>query len=385
MKNTLLLATAAVAAISCGNPRQGRDQESKMKHIQVDSSVFSGIVDGKQVSLYFLKNKNGLEMAVTNYGAKVVALAVPDKNGSFADIVLGFDSLDDYLHTTEKYFGAVIGRYGNRIAGGKFTLNGKEYKLVTNNGPNHLHGGNKGFESRVWDVLDAGPQRLELHYLSPDGEEGYPGNLDVNMVYELTDENEFRITYEARTDDTTILNLTNHSFFNLHGAGNGTVNDHILQINASRFTPVDSNLIPTGELASVQGTPLDFLQPTVIGSRLDADSEQLRFGNGYDHNYVLDRGEGTDSLMLAGTVLEPQSGRYMEVFTTEPGMQFYEGNFLDGSVKGKGGKTYDFRTALCLETQHFPDSPNKDNFPSVVLNPGDTYRQTTVYKFGVKE
>lgn len=385
MKNTLLLAAAAIAAVSCGNPRQGKDQANKMKHIQLDSSVFSGIVDGKQVGLYFLKNKNGLEMAVTNYGAKVVALAVPGKDGVFADIVLGFDSLDDYLHTTEKYFGAVIGRYGNRIAGGKFTLNGKEYKLATNNGPNHLHGGNKGFESRVWDVLEAGPQRLELHYLSPDGEEGYPGNLDVNMVYELTDENEFRITYEARTDDTTILNLTNHSFFNLHGAGNGTVNDHMLQINASRFTPVDSNLIPTGELASVEGTPLDFRQPTVIGSRLDADSEQLRFGKGYDHNYVLDRGEGTDSLMLAATVLEPQSGRYMEVLTTEPGMQFYEGNFLDGSVKGKDGKTYDFRTALCLETQHFPDSPNKDNFPSVVLNPGDTYRQTTVYKFGVKE
>lgn len=355
-----------------------------MEHIQLDTAAFSQEFDGKQVGLYFLKNNNGIEMAVTNYGAKVVSLAVPDRNGEFADIVLGFDNLEDYLSTSEKYFGSVIGRYGNRIAGGKFTLNGKEHTLVTNNGPNHLHGGNKGFESVVWDVTQPDDQRLEFHYLSKDGEEGYPGNLDVKMVYELTDDNEFKITYEAETDDTTILNLTHHSFFNLHGAGGGVVNDHVLMINASRYTPVDSTLIPTGELAAVSGTPMDFQQPTEIGSRIEEDFQQLEFGNGYDHNYVLNRGEGTDSLILAASILEPQSGRYMEVYTTEPGIQFYGGNFLDGSVSGKGGKPYDFRTAFCLETQHFPDSPNQENFPTVVLNPGETYHHTCVYKFGVK-
>ncbi|HYH55911.1 MAG TPA: aldose epimerase family protein, partial [Anseongella sp.] len=227
-------------------------------------------------------------------------------------------------------------------------------------------------------------QRLEFHYLSKDGEEGYPGNLDVKMVYELTDDNEFKITYEAETDDTTILNLTHHSFFNLHGAGNGTVTDHVLMINAGRYTPVDATLIPTGELATVSGTPMDFQQPTEIGSRIEEDFEQLKFGKGYDHNYVLNRGEDTDSLMLAASVLEPKTGRYMEVYTTEPGVQFYGGNFLDGSVSGKEGKAYDFRTAFCLETQHFPNSPNQENFPTVVLNPGETYNHTCIYKFGVK-
>lgn len=384
MKTTLLIAAVAVTAAACTNTKQSNEEATTMEHIQLDTAAFSQEVDGKQVGLYFLRNKNGLEMAVTNYGAKVVALAVPDKNGAFEDIVLGYDNLEGYLNSPEKYFGAAIGRYGNRIAGGKFTLNGKEYTLATNNGANHLHGGNKGFDAVVWDVTQPGDQRLEFHYLSKDGEEGYPGNLDVKMIYELTDDNEFRISYEAETDDTTVINLTHHSFFNLHGAGNGTVNDHVLMINAGRYTPVDSTLIPTGELANVSGTPMDFQQPTEIGSRIDADFQQLKFGKGYDHNFVLNRGEGSDSLMLAATVLEPQSGRYMEVYTTEPGIQFYGGNFLDGSITGKGGKSYDFRTAFCLETQHFPDSPNQENFPSVVLNPGETYTHTCIYKFGTK-
>lgn len=382
--SNVLIMAAAIAASACTNTKQAKEETTTMEHIRLDTAAFTQEVDGKQVSLYFLKNKNGIEMAVTNYGAKVVALAVPGKNGTFEDIVLGFDNLDDYLNTSEKYFGSVIGRYGNRIAGGKFTLDGKEYTLVTNNGPNHLHGGNKGFESVVWDVKQQGDQKLEFHYLSADGEEGYPGNLDVKMIYELTDDNEFKISYEAETDQATIINLTHHSFFNLHGAGNGSVNDHVLMINAGQYTPVDQTLIPTGELASVAGTPMDFQQPTEIGSRIDADFEQLQFGNGYDHNYVLNRGEGTDSLMLAASVLEPQSGRYMEVFTTEPGIQFYGGNFLDGSVSGKGGKAYDFRTAFCLETQHFPNSPNQENFPSVVLNPGETYTHTCIYKFSTR-
>lgn len=380
----ILAASAALLAAGCTNTKQTREETITMEHIQLDTTAFSQQVDGKQVGLYFLKNKNGVEMAVTNYGAKVVALATPDKNGAFEDIVLGFDNLDAYLNTSEKYFGSVIGRYGNRIAGGRFTLNGREYTLAVNNGANHLHGGDKGFNAVVWDVVRADSSLLEFHYLSKDGEEGYPGNLDVTMIYELTGDNEFKISYKAETDDTTILNLTHHSFFNLHGAGNGSVNDHLMQINAGQYTPVDSTLIPTGELASVSGTPMDFQQATAIGSRIDADFQQLEFGNGYDHNYVLSRGEGTDSLMLAATVLEPQSGRSMEVYTTEPGVQFYGGNFLDGSVTGKGGKAYDFRGAFCLETQHFPDSPNQENFPSVVLNPGETYTHTCIYKFGVK-
>ena len=384
MKKAVLIAAIAFTAAACTNTKQSKEETATMEHIQLDTAAFSQEVDGKQVGLYFLKNKNGIEMAVTNYGAKVVALAVPDKNGSFEDIVLGFDNLEDYLNASEKYFGAAIGRYGNRIANGKFTLNGKEYTLATNNGPNHLHGGDKGFESVVWDVTQPDSQRLEFHYLSKDGEEGYPGNLDVKMIYELSDDNEFKISYEAETDDTTVINLTHHSFFNLHGAGNGTVNDHVLMINAGQYTPVDSTLIPTGEIATVSGTPMDFQQATEIGSRVEADFEQLKFGKGYDHNYVLSRGEGTDSLMLAASVLEPQSGRYMEVYTTEPGIQFYGGNFLDGSITGKGGKSYDFRTAFCLETQHFPDSPNQENFPSVVLNPGETYTHTCIYKFGTR-
>ncbi|TPE44049.1 aldose epimerase family protein [Pontibacter mangrovi] len=355
--------------------------ESKLKST-LDPANFERELDGKQVQLYFLKNKNGLEMAVTNYGAKVVSLLVPDKDGKMEDVVLGFDNLDGYLNANEPYFGAAIGRYGNRIANGKFTLDGKQYKLATNNAPNHLHGGTKGFNAQVWDAKQVNDQTIEFTRLSPDGEEGYPGNLQVKMVYTLTDDNAFKITYDASTDQPTPINLTHHSFFNLHGAGKGSINDHVLMINADAYTPVDETLIPTGKLEKVAGTPMDFREPTEIGKRVEDDFEQLKFGKGYDHNWVLK--DSSNSQKLAATVWEPTSGRYMEVYTTEPGLQFYGGNFLDGKDKGKGDKPYEFRSAFCLETQHFPDSPNQPNFPSTILQPGEQYQHTAIYKFSVK-
>lgn len=355
--------------------------ENRLK-TNLDPEKFARELDGKQVQLYFLKNSNGLEMAVTNYGAKVVSLLVPDKNGDFEDIVLGFDNLDAYLNANEPYFGAAIGRYGNRIAKGKFTLNGKQYNLATNNSPNHLHGGKKGFNAQVWDAKQVDDHTIEFSRLSPDGEEGYPGNLKVKMVYTLSDSNEFKVSYAAETDQPTVINLTHHSFFNLHGAGKGSINDHVLMINADKYTPVDNTLIPTGKIDLVKGTPMDFSQPTEIGKRVEENFEQLKFGKGYDHNWVLKESRNAESPVA--TVWEPKSGRYMEVFTTEPGLQFYGGNFLDGKDKGKGDKPYDFRTAFCLETQHFPDSPNQPGFPSTVLNPGQNYQHTCTYKFSTK-
>ena len=349
---------------------------------QLDPKNFSAELDGKQVALYFLKNSNGLEMAVTNYGAKVVSLLVPDKSGKFEDIVLGFDHLDGYLNANEPYFGAAIGRYGNRIAKGKFTLNGEQYNLATNNPPNHLHGGKKGFNAHVWDANQVDDQTIEFSRLSPDGEEGYPGNLRVKMVYTLSDNNEFKVTYQADTDEPTVINLTHHSFFNLHGAGEGSINDHVLMINAENYTPVDNTLIPTGKIEPVKGTPMDFRKPTEIGQRVGENFEQLKFGKGYDHNWVLTENRNAENPVAS--VWEPKSGRYMEVFTTEPGLQFYGGNFLDGKDKGKGNKPYDFRTAFCLETQHFPDSPNQPGFPTTVLNPGENYQHTCTYKFSTK-
>lgn len=385
MRTHILLASCLLAVITgcAGGSKPGSSEQAAETRTQLpDSSGFVRELDGKQVRLFYLKNRNGLEMAVTNYGAKVVSLLVPDRDGNLEDIVLGFDDLDGYLKANEPYFGAAIGRYGNRIAGGTFTLGGRKYTLATNNGKNHLHGGRKGFNAHVWDTRQPDDHTLVFSRISPEGEEGYPGNLKVTMVYTLTDRNEFRVTYEAETDRTTVINLTHHSFFNLHGAGQGTVNDHILQINASRYTPVDETLIPTGRIEPVRGTPMDFTRPAEIGSRIGADFEQLRFGNGYDHNWVLDRADGT--LRHAATAWEPKSGRVMEVWTTEPGLQFYGGNFLDGKDQGKGGTPYEFRTAFCLETQHFPDSPNQPAFPSTVLKPGDTYTHEAVYKFSIK-
>ena len=340
--------------------------------------------DGKSVSLFTLRNSNGMEARITNYGGIVVSLLVPDKDGKLGDVVLGYDSLADYVRSNP-YFGCIAGRYANRIAKGLFTLNGVQYHLAVNNGPNHLHGGLKGFDKVVWDAEPAespdGPS-LKLTYLSKDGEEGYPGDLSVTVIYTLTDENELRINYKATTDKPTIVNLTNHSYFNLAGAGKGNILDQLLMINADKFTPIDTTFIPTGELRDVAGTPMDFRKPTAIGARINDDDPQLKAGLGYDHNWVINRtGPG---LVLAARAVDPVSGRVLEVRTTEPGIQFYSGNFLDGSNMGKGGNVYNYRDGFCLETQHFPDSPNKPEFPPVVLNPGETYSSETVFRFSVE-
>ncbi len=346
---------------------------------------FEKKIEGKQVHLFCLKNKNRLSVAITNYGGKVVSLETPDKKGNFADIVLGFSSIDGYLKAKESYFGALIGRYGNRIANGKFTLNGKTYTLVTNNGANHLHGGGKGFNAVVWDAKQINAQTLELSYLSVDGEEGYPGNLNVKVVYTLTDSNELKIIYLATTDQPTVVNLTHHSFFNLCGEGIGTINDHVLHINADAYTPVDAGLIPTGKIEPVNGTPFDFRTPKTIKTDIQKQNQQLSFGHGYDHNFVLNNTpKNAEGLNFAAKVTEPLSGRTMEVWTNEPGLQFYGGNFLDGGDIGKCARPYSYRTAFCLETQHFPDSPNQSSFPSTVLLPGATYHSVCVYKFGVE-
>jgi aldose 1-epimerase len=320
-----------------------------------------------------------------SYGAIVVSLEVPDRNGKLADITLGFDTLEEYLKG-HPYFGAIVGRYGNRIGKGKFTLNGIEYQLATNNGENHLHGGIKGFDKVVWDaepVTQKGSAGVKLSYLSKDGEEGYPGNLHCTVTYTLTDKDELKVSYHAHTDKATPVNLTHHSYFNLASQGSRDILDHILMLNADKFTPTDKGLIPTGELRPVKGTPMDFTTPTKIGERIEQDYEPLKFGGGYDHNWVLNKADGP--MTLAARVYEPSSGRVMEIFTTEPGIQFYSGNFLDGSIVGKAGKVYKHRYAFCLETQHFPDSPNKANFPSVTLRPGQTYRHETTHKFYTKK
>ncbi len=326
-------------------------------------------------------NENGLSMKVTNYGGRVVSLLVPDKKGNMVDVVLGYDSLSQYL-TDKAYLGSLIGRYGNRIANGKFKFDGKEYSLATNNGKNSLHGGPGGFHNVIWSgepFQNNGFDALELNYKSVDGEEGYPGTLNVKVIYTLTDQNELIIDYEAKTDAPTILNLTHHSYFNLAGAGSGDILNHVFEIFADQFNPVDETLIPLG-IKPVASTPFDFTTKHTAGERISADHEQLRFGKGYDHNFVLNK-PNPDSLSLAARVTAPGTGIVMEVFTTEPGIQFYTGNFLDGTVKGKGGKVYGHRSAFCLETQHFPDSPNHPEFPSTVLRPGETYKQRTIYKF----
>ena len=338
-----------------------------------------------QINSYTLQNKHGLKMSATNFGGRIISLWVPDRNGTPGNIVLGYDSVKKYLNGNP-YFGAMIGRYGNRIAKGKFTLEGNDYQLAVNNGVNALHGGPKGFHNVYWDVKPAttpGGEALEMTYLSKDGEEGYPGNLSVKVTYTLTDQDELVINYLASTDKPTVVNLTHHSFFNLAGEGNADILNHEITINADRFTPVDDGLIPTGELKSVKGTPFDFLKAHKIGERIDQDDPQLKFGKGYDHNWVLNK--KVNEFSLASTVVDPSSGRVMEVWTTEPGLQFYSGNFLDGVDTGLARKPYNFRTAFCLEAQHFPDSPNKKGFPSTILKPGEIYKQRTVYKFSVSK
>src|SRR5262245_7720676 len=340
--------------------------------------------DGTPVDIYTLRNSKGAEARISNYGGIIVSFKVPDRKGRSGDVVLGYDTLDGYLKASP-YFGALVGRYGNRIGKAKFTLDGKEYTLATNNGPNSLHGGIKGFDKVVWEVKSAvargSTPSLELHYLSKDGEEGFPGNLSVTAVYTLTDDNAIKLEYTATTDKETIVNLTQHSYFNL--TGKGDILNHEVMINADKFTPTDKNLIPTGELRPVKGTPFDFRKPTAIGARINQGDEQLKIGGGYDQNWVIDKKPG--KLGLAARVYEPATGRVLEVLTTEPGMQFYTANHLGGTIKGKGGWVYKARNAFCMEPQHFPDSPNHPDFPSVVLKPGQEYHNTIIYRFSVKK
>jgi aldose 1-epimerase len=351
----------------------------------VASETFGTTSDGREVQLYTLVNINGLRAEISNYGGTMVRLLVPDRDGALDDILLGFDNLADYQERSP-YFGCLIGRFGNRIAGGRFELDGETYQLAANNDPGgipcHLHGGERGFDKVVWEaepVYRDDASGLRLSRLSPDGEEGYPGNLSVTVHYWLTDDDTLRIEYMATTDRPTPVNLTQHNYYNLRGEGDGDINGHELMIHARRFTPVDAGLIPTGELRPVFNTPFNFTTPHAIGHRVDQDDEQLRFGLGYDHNWVLDSQDG--SLAKAAMVFEPTTGRIMEVWTTEPGLQFYGGNFLDGTLTGKSGKPYPHRSGFCLETQHYPDSPNQPGFPSTILRPGETYQSVTEYRF----
>jgi aldose 1-epimerase len=380
----MLTGVIGLGMISCGTKKEPAVQEEvKPTSEKVTSRPFGALPDGKEVTLYTLKNSQGVEMSVMNYGGIIVSLKVPDKNGKLDDVVLGYDSLSGYLKSNP-YFGALIGRYGNRIAKGKFSLDGVQYMLPVNDGENHLHGGTKGFDKVYWDIqVPADSSSLVLSYKSADGEQGYPGNLDMSVTYTLTDSNEVKVDYKATTDKKTVVNLTQHSYFNLSGNAAQDILSHQLMIAADQFLPVDKTLIPTGELKPVAKTPFDFNTLTVIGARINDQDQQLLAGKGYDHCWVLKNGE-SKSLQKVSELYEPNSGRLMEVWTTEPGIQFYSGNFLDGTLTGKGGVAYKHRTGLCLETQHYPDSPNKPAFPSVTLNPGDTYQTSTVYTFKIR-
>lgn len=364
---------------------QSRANKQILGGAEVKKELYGQMPDGRAVDLYTLTNSNDMEMKVITYGGIITSLTAPDRSGNFADVVLGCENLETYLAGTP-YFGAIIGRYGNRIGKGRFTINGIEYKLATNNNANHLHGGITGFDKVVWTAspfqndMGAG---LVLKYVSEDGEEGYPGRLACKVTYILGNDNTLRVDYKATTDKETVCNLTQHSYFNLSGHGSGTILDHELTLNADHFTPVDAGLIPTGEIAAVADTPFDFRMPTSIGARIEADHQQLKYGLGYDHNWVINRAPEQE-LTLAATLYEASSGRLMEVFTTEPGVQFYCGNFLDGSVTGKGGVKYEYRSGLCLETQHYPDSPNQPGFPATILKPGEVYETSTVYAFKTK-
>jgi aldose 1-epimerase len=345
---------------------------------------FGKTPEGREVTLYTLTNKKGMEVGIISYGGVIQTLKVPDRQGQFADVVLGFDDIDGYV-AKNPYFGALVGRYANRIGNAKFTLDGKEYNVPVNDGPNSLHGGIHGFNSKMWDAKDvstAGEAKLRLQYVSANGEEGFPGKMTATVTYLLNDKNELSIEYAAITDAPTVLNLTNHSYFNLAGQGTGDILNHVLTIDSDKITPVNETLIPTGKRDSVDSTPFDFRKATRIGERIEANDQQLKYGKGYDHNWVLNH--KTAVIGLAARVEEPTSGRILEVLTDQPGVQFYTGNFLDGTNKGKGGKVYEHRTGLCLETQHFPDSPNKPEFPSVVLRPGHAFHTTTIFRFSAK-
>ncbi|TFF34460.1 aldose epimerase family protein [Mucilaginibacter psychrotolerans] len=379
----ILAGLATCIAVSCAGPQSADKsaKDSSTATLSIDTASFDTTINGKSVKLYKLVNKNGASVSITNYGGRIVSLLVPDKSGKLTDVVLGYQNLKDYQKKGEPYFGAIIGRYGNRIANGKFTVAGKAYQADLNDGVNTLHGGSKGFFGQVFTASQNG-QTLSLEYTSADGEGGYPGTVSVTVVYTLTDDNALEIAYTAKTDKETILNLTNHAYFNLNGAGDSTILDNVLQINADAFTPVNKTLIPTGELKPVKGTPFDFLTAKTIGKDINVTDEQLANGKGYDHNFVLNKSNATTPV---ATVSSTKTGIAMEVYTSEPGLQFYSGNFLTGQTHdGKGGAAYPLRSAFCLETQHFPDSPNQPTFPSTLLKPGQTYQTKTTYKFLVK-
>ncbi len=381
--NTIILSSLAILLSSCCQYNCNKNKLSE----KIMKKPFGKLKNGQEIDVYTLENKNGLKTGIINFGARQVSLFVPDKNGKFKDILFGFDKIEDY-EAENPYFCAIIGRYGNRIGKGRFSLDGKEYVLACNNDENHLHGGKKGFDSVVWNFVSSDENEngvsLTLSYLSKDGEEGYPGNLKVFVTYTLSNNDELIIGYKATTDKKTVCNLTQHNYHNLGGHGSGDILSHQLMVNADNFTPVDKGLIPTGEIKPVKGTDFDFTKPTAIGARINNKDQQLIFGKGYDHNFVLNKDGKEGEMTLAASVFDPKSGRIMEVFTEEPGIQFYSGNFLDGTNIGKDGTVYNHRNAFCLETQHYPDSPNKPDFPSVVLKPGEEYSTKTIYKFSAK-
>jgi aldose 1-epimerase len=386
MRNKILIILGSVSVLflaACHTPDPKTDISDRAgisaeKAILPAKKNFEKVIDGKKTDLYVLKNKYGMQAAITNYGGRLVSLLVPDSSGKLIDVVAGFDSVKGYQQSTEPYFGATIGRYGNRIAKGKFTLEGKTYTLFTNNGQNTLHGGKVGFQDVVWQAKQPDDTTLVLSYLSKDMESGFPGNLNVKVVYTLTGNKGLKISYEAHTDQTTIVNLTNHAFFNLNGAGSGSILAHQVQINADRYTPVDTTLIPTGKMESVTSTPFDFRKITSISTLISTNNQQLKNGKGFDHNYVLNKHQ---FLVPVASVKGDKSGIVMEVYTEEPGLQFYTGNFMQSKNRMKGGEKDDFRTAFAMETQHFPDSPNQPQFPSTVLKKGQTYQTTSLYKF----
>lgn len=386
----LSLALITVATSSCNGNGNSKSDNADSVNTTTDSSTgldpakFGGTIDGKEVKLYTLKNKNGMQLDITNYGGRFVSLLVPDKNGKMTDVVIGMNTATGYQNATEAYLGATIGRYGNRIGGAKFSLDGTEYKLAANNGPNSLHGGKKGFQYVVWDAVQPNDSTLELSYTSPDMEEGFPGELKVKVTYSLTDDNAVKLDYSATSDKNTIVNLTNHAYFNLNGEGSGDILNHVVQIYADRYTPVDSTLIPKGKIEPVTGTPFDFTKPETIGARINTDNEQLKFGKGYDHNYVLNGIKADHGLNHAATFTGDKSGIVMNIYTQEPGLQFYSGNFNEGKNTLKGGSKDIFRGAFCAETQHFPDSPNKPQYPSTTLKKGDTYHTVSYYKFSIR-
>ncbi len=385
----LAISATTLLSLACNNNRSKSSTTESNDSLKVEDTLLNKIafqqtIDNKSTDLYILKNKNKMQAAFTNYGGRLVSLMVPDADGKFVDVVVGFKSVTDYKNSTEPYFGATIGRYGNRIAKGKFSIDDKQYSVFTNNGQNALHGGKKGFQYVVFDADQPDDKTLVLTYLSKDMEEGFPGNLKVKVTYSLEDDNSLKMDYEATTDKKTILNLTNHAFFNLNGEGSGTILNHKLQIFSKQYLPVDSTLIPTGTPQKVAGTPFDFTKYYTIGARINDKNDQLKNGSGYDHNYVLD---GTKEMGMnhAAMIRGDKTGITMDVYTHEPGLQFYSGNFMQSKNTFKGGKKDDFRTAFCLETQHFPDSPNQPKFPSTTLNPGTTYKTTSIYKFTISK